>query len=86
MRVVAAVLLMLAGCGLTPEGDLFRAAVREEGKTAAAKGLSNAEWYMCRAASVGAIKDRYGHVPDKVTAYMIICKNGESFTPIIQPR
>lgn len=77
------IIIFLAGCGLTSEGDFARETIRTKGKKAAAVSLENSEWYMCRAASVGAVKDRYGVSMDKVAAYNIICKQDLKFTPII---
>jgi len=52
--------LFLAGCGLTPQGDLIRGAIAEKGRQAAAQALQNAIWYKCRVSPVGAIQDHYG--------------------------
>ena len=55
-----AAVLFLAGCGLTPQGDLVRGAVQERGRAVAAQALQNAIWYKCRVSPVGAIQDHYG--------------------------
>lgn len=75
MKALLPVLLavLLTGCGLTPQGDAFRGAVAERGREAAAQGLENAEWYMCRASPVGAILDRYGQSNDRWDSYRGIC-------------
>ena len=60
MKVYILILaLLLSGCGLTPEGDAFRAAVRDIGAKAADAELENLEWGICNGASVGAVKRRY---------------------------
>lgn len=83
-RLLAVIILFaVAGCGLTPRGDAFRADLKEKGKDTAAAGLENAEWYLCRVASVGAIKDRYGISMEKVYAYNMICRTDSKFTPIV---
>ena len=76
-RMLAATLLglFLAGCTLTPQGDAFRGAVAETGRAAAAQGLENAEWYICRASPVGAVVDRYGASPERWANWSGICLN-----------
>jgi hypothetical protein len=65
--------LLLAGCGLTPQGEAIRRTVAEEGREAAAAGLENAEWYICRASPVGAVVDRYGSSEGQWGAWSAIC-------------
>jgi hypothetical protein len=81
----AAFLILLGGCGFTPQGDAFRSGVAEEGRAAAAAALENAEWLLCRALPVGAIKDRYGRTEDMAAAYDRLC-NGEEGIKLIGPR
>lgn len=76
------VIIFLAGCGLTSEESALREILRQKSKTAAAVMLENNEWYMCRAASIGSIKDRYSVTPEKATAYNIICMTDPKFGPI----
>lgn len=76
-------IFVLAGCGLTSEGDAFRSTFREKSKAAAAASLENSEWYLCRAARIGSVKDRYGVSADKATAYNILCMTDPRFNPII---
>lgn len=64
---------LLSGCGLTPQGDALRAAVRETGETIADTELGNLEWALCNGVSVGAIKRRYGGKPKKAAAWQGIC-------------
>jgi hypothetical protein len=66
-------LFLLAGCGLTPQGDFVRGAVATQGREAAAAGLENAEWYICRASPVGAVVDRYGVSEGRWGAWTDIC-------------
>lgn len=81
--IVVTLLILLSGCGFTPQGDALRATLREKGKAVAAESLDNSEWFMCRAASVGSVKDRYGVSMEKVIAYNSICKTDPKFTPIL---
>ena len=67
------VALMLAGCGLTPEGDAVRAAVRDYGAKAADAELENLEWGMCNAASIGAVNRRYPAGSKKASGREALC-------------
>ncbi len=51
---------VLASCGLTPQGEQIRQTIAAKGKIVGGAMLENAEWVICRAAPVGAVKDRYG--------------------------
>ena len=62
----------LAACGLTPQGDMIRAAVKTGGAQVMDEGLNNAEWYICQAASIGAVRRRYGK-PGLSDAYRTLC-------------
>ncbi len=76
MRWIAiAIVLLLAGCGFTQAGDAFRVAVKEGGEKAMREGLVNTEWFLCRAASVGAVIDRYGRSEETATAWRAICRD-----------
>ena len=66
-------LAALNACGFTPQGGFLRSAVADRGREAAAAGLENAEWFLCRAAPVGAIKDRYGASLERMDAYNVMC-------------
>ena len=68
-------LLFLGTCGLTPQGDFVREAVKSYGSKVGDAGLTNAEFFMCEAAPVGAVKRRYGG--GKSAAYNQLCaRNG----------
>ena len=71
--VTAVFLPLLAGCGLTPQGNLVRSEVASQGREAAATALENTEWALCRAMPVGAIKDRYGRSAELTAAYNQLC-------------
>lgn len=71
--IVVIVALFVAGCGLTPYGDVAREAVRIQGAKVADAGLANAEWFICNAATTGAVQRRYGPHPDLMAAYTKIC-------------
>lgn len=70
---LAICLLFLSGCGLTPEGDAVRAAVRDYGAKAADAELENLEWGLCNAVSVGAVARRYPIGSKKAAARSALC-------------
>lgn len=75
--LVAALALVLgvplAGCGLTPEGALIRDTVAAKGAQAYDEGLENAEWFICNAASIGAVRRKYGRDPKSAETYTNLC-------------
>ena len=81
---IAIAALALAGCGLTPAGDTYRAAAAQRGATVADTALENTEWLMCRAASVGSVVRRYGVSTDKADAWRAICR-ADPAAEVIKP-
>jgi hypothetical protein len=71
--LVAVAVLLLSGCGLTPQGDLARDFAKTEGALAYDEGLANAEWFVCSAASIGSVQRRYGAAPDLAAAWRSLC-------------
>ncbi|MCH8197697.1 MAG: hypothetical protein IH904_06400 [Proteobacteria bacterium] len=71
-------LLLLAGCGFTPQGAAVRRALAEGTARAGDTGLENAEWFLCEAAPVGAVKRRYGADGDMASAYAKLCDRAAS--------
>lgn len=74
---VSALVLAAAGlgaCGVTPQGDLARAALRTKGPDVIQQGLANLEWTLCRATPVGAIIARYGDSQAKMDAWWTLCQ------------
>lgn len=69
------VLLLLSGCGFTAQGDFARETVRVKGAQAYDEGIENAEWFLCNAASVGAIRRRYGRDEKIAEAYKTLCSS-----------
>jgi hypothetical protein len=67
---IIALALVLAGCGITPEGDIARGVVREKGAQAYDEGVANSLWFLCNAASVGSVRRAFGK---NMTAYNDIC-------------
>lgn len=75
--LAAGLVALLAGCGFTPQGDAFRQGIATRGAQAYDEGLTNAEWFMCNAASIGSIKRKYGVSETKAQAYKTLCGAGE---------
>ena len=73
-RIALLSLLLLAGCGLTSEGNLLRGAIQSQGREAAAQAVLDAEWTLCRAMPVGAVLDRYGRSQDTADAWRTLCR------------
>lgn len=71
--IALACLSLTVGCGFTKEGDLARTAVSEGGAQAMDEGLVNAEWFICNAASIGAVKRRYGRTKEQADSYNALC-------------
>ncbi len=79
-----AAFLLLGACGFTPQGDLIRDVVKQGTQKAGDAGLRNAEWFLCEAAPVGAVKRRYGSA-NAAEAYAKLCDRGAAEN-IIKPR
>lgn len=67
------VLMFLSGCGQTQIGDRIRDAIKERGAEVYDTGLENAEFFICRGASVGAVMRRYGSDVEKAQAWRTLC-------------
>ena len=74
--------LLLAGCGFTATGDAVRGFAVTKGKEAYAEGLANAEWFVCRAASVGSVQDRYGRSANLAEAWRSLCLPDRNNSPV----
>ena len=82
--VVAGLGMLTCACGLTPQGDIIRATAAEKGALAMDEGLTNAEWFLCQAASVGSVKRRYGISPARSKAYADLCSAAsETIVPVL---
>lgn len=66
--------LFLSACGF--QGAVIRQAISKGGADAADQTLTDVEWYMCYAASIGSIKRKYGGA--KADAYKALCKEPDS--------
>lgn len=73
LLAIMAPILILAGCGITPEGQAAREAISSYSAKIADGELLNLEWAICNAVSIGAVKRRYGTVQAKADAYKTFC-------------
>ncbi|HEX9770165.1 MAG TPA: hypothetical protein VGA50_13415 [Kiloniellales bacterium] len=71
--LIAGVAATLAACGFTEAGTRARDLVKSEGARAYDEGLANAEFFLCRAASVGSVQRRYGRTPETAEALRVLC-------------
>jgi len=68
-------LLTLTGCGFTSAGTAFTTMARKAGQQAMDSGVVRATWFLCDAASVGAIQRRFGRSEVMVNAWRSLCKD-----------
>ena len=66
-------LVLLSGCGFTPEGQAVRMAVKEYGAQAADAEAENLEWALCNGVSIGAVKRKYPPGSKKRAGYDTFC-------------
>lgn len=71
--LTAALAATLAACGFTETGTRVRELVKSEGARAYDEGLANAEFFVCRAASVGSVQRRYGRTAETAEAWRVLC-------------
>jgi hypothetical protein len=86
-RVFAGPLLgavFLFGCGLSPQGDFARRTAATAGARIMDAGVENAEWFLCNAASIAAVKRRYGRDQHTADAYRELC-DGDGQVDLITP-
>ena len=81
--IITLMLLAIAGCGFTPSGTAVRGAVKTYSAQAFDEGLKNAEYYICKVASIGAVSRRYGRSQDTADAWKMLCKGDISVDIII---
>lgn len=77
--IIVLATLALAGCS-----DMMPAAVAQRGAVVADKALENAEWLLCKAATVGSVVRRYGVSTEKADAWRVICRS-DPMAEVIRP-
>ena len=74
MKLFAPLLgLLVASCGLSPQGEAVRMAISEYSAKIADAELENLEWGICRGISVGAWARRYGSNSKKAEGWRALC-------------
>ena len=81
---LAMTLLSLSACGFTPQGTLIKDTIRVKGAQAEDAGLANSLWFICNAASIGAIQRRFGKSVETATIYRQMC-NGSKDANVVEP-
>lgn len=84
MAIACILVLLLVGCAFTPEGRILRQVLIEKGAVGYDALLEDAELIMCRVASVGAVKRRYGQTQASADAWRAICE-GQDGVELIGP-
>ena len=79
--VICSGLLILGACA---QVDLAKKVIAVKGAEVSATILTDAEWVLCRAASVGSVKDRYGTTEERATTYHEFCE-GSGKANVIAP-
>jgi len=77
--------IVATGCALIPQADAVSEFVKIEGARAYDEGLVNSEWFICRAASVGAVRRRYATSADKAEAWRALCLGDPEAPDLITP-
>lgn len=78
-------LAFLAACGLTTEGDMWRAAIIEKGAKVADEKLKSDIWGICEGNFVGAIDRYFGQSQELADLWRRLChREGDVtlFTPM----
>ncbi|MDX1574706.1 MAG: hypothetical protein R3285_00850 [Kiloniellales bacterium] len=85
LLAVAGLAVLLAACGFTEVGSRARDIAANEGAKAYDEGLANAEFFLCRAASVGSVQRRYGRTAETARAWRTLCLgDGEAAVEVIR--
>ena len=82
ISISLALALLLGGCATL---DIARDVVQQRGAAAADQGLSDAEWLVCKATPIGAIKRRYGQTIESAETYRRFC-DGDGAANVVAPK
>ena len=74
-------MMMLSACASV---DVAKKAIANKAAQASATALLDAEWWVCRAASVGSVKDRYGQSVERSMLYKNFC-DGSGEANVVGP-
>ena len=73
--------LFLGGCAAI---DTARDVIKLKGAEIADQVLTDAEWSVCQAASIGSIKRRYGQTVERADTYKDFC-HGDGRANVVSP-
>ncbi len=73
-----ALALLLGGCATA------RDVAKQKGAQAADSALLDAEWLVCKATSIGAVKRRYGQTVESAETYRRFC-DGDGKANVVSP-
>ncbi len=79
--IVIALALLLGACSTL---DTAWDVVKLKGAQAADQGLLDAEWLVCKATPIGAIKRRYGQTVEAAETYRRFC-DGDGQANVVAP-
>ena len=80
--VSIAAFVFLASCETV---DTARGVVKLKGAKLADDVLLDAEWLICKKASIGSIKRKYGQTVDRANTYNDFC-DGDGDSDVVAPR
>ena len=73
--------LLLSSCATL---DTARDVVKQKGAQAADTALLDAEWLVCKATPIGAVKRRYGQTMEAAETYRRFC-DGDGKANVVSP-
>ena len=69
--------LLLSGCAFSGEAI-------QRGTEVADTAVDAALFTLCRAATIGSIRRRFGNSEEQLAAYAVLCEEGSDVTPAIR--
>ena len=81
--MVVLLTLVLSGCAAVQAG---KSAVVGKAAEIVQDGLTDAEWFVCKAAPVGSVMDRYGKTDERAAEWKDFCFPGADSVNLIAPQ
>jgi len=78
--VVIVLTINLQGCGI----DQIRTTVATKGAEVNDQLLHDAEFWICKGASVGSVRRKYGRSSEDATAWQALCDGGKADAKIVE--
>lgn len=85
MLSVVGLLLGVISLGGCEAVDTAREVVKQKGAKIADGILTDAEWVLCKEASIGSIKRRYGKTVESANTYKDFC-DGDGRANVVSPK